>query len=62
MPIPSASKSFSLKLPAFRLFVLAILLAVSFLLVGCETPEGGSSIPWDRPQPWERSGLPGVGY
>jgi len=23
------------------------------LLVGCGTPEGGTSIPWNRPQTWE---------
>ncbi len=49
-----------------RKLITACLLAlalVSWLTVtGCETPEGGSSIPWNRPQPWEHQGLPGVGY
>ena len=32
-------------------------------LTGCsEAPEGGSSIPWNRPQQWERQGIGGIGY
>ena len=31
-------------------------------LAGCEAPEGGSSIPWNRPQQWERQGIGGIGY
>lgn len=27
--------------------------AAMVFLAGCSTPEGGSSIPWARPEPWE---------
>lgn len=45
-----------------RFFLLAVSVALWLTFTGCETPEGGSSIPWNRPQPWERQGIPGVGY
>lgn len=32
------------------------------LLVACDTPEGGSSIPWNRPESWEhQSPMGGMG-
>ncbi|MFA6560663.1 MAG: hypothetical protein WCV00_01985 [Verrucomicrobiia bacterium] len=35
-----------------RVFILCVVVGAG-LLVGCSTPEGGSSIPWNRPQTWE---------
>ncbi|MEI6632372.1 MAG: hypothetical protein WCP22_00990 [Chlamydiota bacterium] len=32
--------------------VLGIAVLMAFL-AGCSTPEGGSSIPWAKPEPWE---------
>lgn len=33
------------------------------LLAGCSTPEGGSSIPWARPESWENQpNLSGVRF
>ena len=29
------------------------LIGILFLTIGCETPEGGSSLPWGRPEEWE---------
>ena len=38
--------------------------ALAALLAGCATPEGGSSIPWARPEPWENQPnlMPGVRF
>ena len=38
--------------------------ALAALLAGCPTPEGGSSIPWARPEPWENQPnlMPGVRF
>lgn len=38
--------------------------ALMALLVGCATPEGGSSIPWARPESWENQPnlMPGVRF
>ncbi|MEJ2744361.1 MAG: hypothetical protein P8123_01540 [bacterium] len=35
--------------------ILGIVFCAALLAVfsGCSTPEGGSSIPWARPEPWE---------
>jgi len=40
----------------FLLGLLVYLLAVS----GCGTPEGGSSLPWSKPEPWETQTLPSM--
>jgi uncharacterized lipoprotein YajG len=48
-----------------RLAVAALGIAVlTALLAGCSTPEGGSSIPWARPEPWENQPnlMPGVRF
>ncbi|MBI1869777.1 MAG: hypothetical protein HYS07_01130 [Chlamydiae bacterium] len=35
-------------------WILAIfLLGLGLGCVGCSTPEGGSSLPWAQPEPWE---------
>ena len=39
------------------MYVLFLVLFV-FFLSGCETPEGGSSLPWSKPEPWEGQVLP----
>ncbi|MFH1039235.1 MAG: hypothetical protein V1789_11275 [PVC group bacterium] len=45
------------------LILLAIfLLAVAAAVSGCSTPEGGSSIPWGEPEPWEQQPNFGVPY
>ncbi len=41
--------------------IIALFLVVAFVaitFVGCASPEGGSSIPWNRPQNWETGGIP----
>ncbi|MFC1668431.1 hypothetical protein ACFL1T_03495 [Chlamydiota bacterium] len=40
------------------IFIL-ILVSLCVVVIGCETPEGGSSIPWARPEPWEGEGTLG---
>lgn len=36
-----------------------LLILVLFLLIaGCETPKGGSSLPWSQPEPWETQVVP----
>ncbi len=41
--------------PKRRSRAAAILYSAALIasLAGCSTPEGGSSIPWARPEPWE---------
>lgn len=41
---------------------LLIILAGGLLLSGCAGPEGGSSIPWAEPEPWENQPSFGVPY
>ncbi len=46
-----------------RIFLLALFLAAGLILVsGCAGPEGGSSIPWAEPEPWEQQPTFGVPY
>jgi hypothetical protein len=35
--------------------VLWLVLISMGWLIACDTPEGGSSIPWNRPQSWEHT-------
>jgi len=44
--------------------VLPVLLlaAAAIFLSGCAAPEGGSSIPWAEPEPWESQPSFGVPY
>ena len=35
------------------ILLTAVLTMIAFGLSGCSTPEGGSSIPWGRPESWE---------
>ncbi len=37
-----------------------VLISMGFL-VACDTPEGGSSIPWNRPESWEHQTPMGIG-
>ncbi len=39
-----------------------VLLALAAGLAGCSTPEGGSSMPWSQPEPWEQQPSFGVPY
>jgi hypothetical protein len=48
--------------PSIRIILIIAALASLLSITGCETPEGGSSLPWNRPQPWEHQGIGGVGY
>lgn len=42
-------------------YLLVIILIVQVLIIaGCETPEGGSSLPWSKPEPWETQILPSM--
>lgn len=41
-------------------FILFGAVAGAGLFVGCGTPEGGTSIPWNRPQSWEHQMPMGV--
>ncbi|MBM3889878.1 MAG: hypothetical protein FJ388_12245 [Verrucomicrobia bacterium] len=43
-----------------RLLLWAGLLALIFL-TACKAPEGGSSLPWNRPQSWESQMPTGMG-
>lgn len=45
-----------LLIPALLLFAAVLLLS------GCAAPEGGSSIPWAEPEPWENQPNFGVPY
>lgn len=47
---------------AARMLLCGGLFLVVWAISGCQTAEDKSSIPWNRPQPWEKSGIPGVGY
>ena len=38
--------------------IIQLMAIISFLMticmfLGCETPQGGSSVPWNQPEPWE---------
>lgn len=44
-------------IPIFLLLILA-----AGLLSGCEAPDGGSSLPWAEPEPWENQPNFGVPY
>lgn len=48
----------------FRKLSLPVLLlaAAAIFLAGCAGPEGGSSIPWAEPEPWENQPTFGVPY
>lgn len=39
------------------ILVIALFLYCLFF-AGCSTPEGGSSLPWSRPEQWETQSLP----
>lgn len=43
-----------------KVLFAVVLLMYSFLIYGCETPEGGSSLPWSRPESWETQTLPSL--
>lgn len=36
-----------------KLIFLCFVFSLAFCLTGCDTPEGGSSLPWSQPQSWE---------
>lgn len=55
--IPRLFQSF----PSVRLICLLIASALLGLLAGCGTPEGGTSLPWNRPATWEKSMPMGTG-
>lgn len=38
------------------------LVSLAAVLAGCSTPEGGSSMPWAQPEPWEQQPRLGVPY
>jgi len=44
------------------LFLSGTLVFLSGILAGCSTPEGGSSMPWSQPEPWEQKPRIGVPY
>jgi hypothetical protein len=46
------------------LLLILLLLGAAVFAGGCATPEGGSSIPWARPESWENqpSLMPGVRF
>ncbi len=41
---------------------LALLLLLIMTVVGCSTPEGGSSLPWSQPEPWQNQPQMGVPF
>ena len=46
------------KVLVYAVFIFSTVLLLS--LNGCETPEGGSSIPWGRPESWEGESTLGI--
>lgn len=51
----------SWNLPALRTaLILAVLAGLFSLAGGCAGPEGGSSLPWAQPEPWEQQPRLGV--
>ncbi len=44
------------------LIPVLLLAAAAIFLSGCAGPEGGSSIPWAEPEPWENQPSFGVPY
>lgn len=43
----------------FLICVICGLICV-ICVTGCETPEGGSSLPWSQPEPWETQVVPNI--
>ena len=41
-----------------KYFLISSLLIILFAISGCETPEGGSSLPWSQPESWEGQTIP----
>jgi hypothetical protein len=39
-----------------RLFLMALTVGATTFLNSCATTDQTSSVPWNRPQPWERQG------
>ena len=44
------------------LLLLLLMAFAGLFLAGCAGPEGGSSIPWAEPEPWENQPTFGVPY
>lgn len=44
------------------LLLAVVLVSLAAGLTGCSTPEGGSSMPWSQPEPWEQQPRFGVPY
>lgn len=44
-----------------KYFYILCLALCSLMIAGCETPEGGSSLPWSQPESWEKQTVPMVG-
>ena len=40
--------------------LVTLLTGLASLLAGCSSPEGGSSLPWAQPEPWEQQPRLGV--
>jgi hypothetical protein len=45
-----------------RLIACGFLALLALALSGCATTDSETAIPWNRPQPWERQGIGGIGY
>ena len=43
-----------------KLCLMLVLAAIGFIFAGCATQEGGSSLPWSKPEPWEGQTIPMV--
>lgn len=43
-----------------KYFAILGLILYTLILAGCETPEGGSSLPWSQPEPWETQVVPSM--
>ncbi len=37
---------------------LLVLISFGFIVAGCATQEGGSSLPWSQPESWEGQTIP----
>jgi len=36
-----------------KIVLIVLLITMAFIIAGCAEPQGGSSLPWSRPEPWE---------
>ncbi len=45
-----------------RVTLIFMVVLSCFVIQGCSTPEGGSSLPWSQPESWETNPSLGMSY